>query len=68
MNRQRIESLGEVAATKRHFHPVQYRPNRSGGSAYLPEKWLLAKILELMGSPAVRFVLWDGQEVALSSA
>lgn len=68
MNQQRIESLGETAATKRHFHPMQHRPNRSGGSAYLPEKWLLAKILELMGSPAIRFVLWDGQEVAPSPA
>jgi len=32
------------------------------------EKWLVHKLLEVMGNPPIRFVFWDGQEVASSAA
>ena len=67
MNRQAIESPVETAASDHNRASVQYKPNRLGSGSHLLEKWLLTKILKVLGSPDVRFMLWDGQEISLSS-
>lgn len=67
MNRQAIESPVETAASNHNRATVQYKPNRLGSGSHLLEKWLLTKILKVLGSPDVRFMLWDGHEIALSS-
>lgn len=35
-----------------------------GGSAYGIEKWLLRRLLERLGNPPIRFVLWNGEEIS----
>jgi len=67
MNRHQVKPDGASAATHRHHGPLQYRPKRAGGNTGILEKWLLEKLLALMGSPPLRFVLWDGQEIGLSA-
>lgn len=32
--------------------------------AFAAEKWLLQRLLQRLGNPAIRLVLWDGQQVA----
>lgn len=39
-----------------------------GGRAFNAEKWLLQRMLRRLGNPAIRVVLWDGQQIATSDA
>lgn len=66
MNRQAIESPVETAASRHNQAPLQHKSNLTGSGSHVMEKWLLTKILKLMGSPDVHFMLWDGHEIALS--
>ena len=38
------------------------------GDAIAPERWLARKLLELAGTPSLRLVLWNGEEIALGDA
>ena len=39
-----------------------------GGRVLDAEKWLLQRMLRRLGNPAIRVVLWDGQQIATSDA
>ncbi|HUW51604.1 MAG TPA: cyclopropane-fatty-acyl-phospholipid synthase family protein [Sulfuricella sp.] len=68
MNRQKIEPQGKTAAENSERASSQLESSQPGGDSLMLERWLLTKVLKAMGSPNVRFVLWDGQEVGVSSA
>src|SRR3989304_1660733 len=56
------------AASGGHHVPLLYGPGRANGNVHALEKELLRKTLDLIGFLPVCFVLWDGQEVAPSTA
>ena len=64
--RQEFSSLAASAASRVPNVPLQY--GRASGSLHPLEKRLLCGALDLMGFMPVCFVLWDGQEVAPSTA
>jgi cyclopropane-fatty-acyl-phospholipid synthase len=67
-NEQEFSSLAASAASRGQDVPLQYGPGRANGSVHALEKELLRKTLDLIGFLPVCFVLWDGQEVAPSTA
>lgn len=67
-NRQEFTPLGATAASRGQNVPLQYGPGRATGNVHALEKELLRKTLDLIGFLPVCFVLWDGQEVAPSTA
>jgi cyclopropane-fatty-acyl-phospholipid synthase len=67
MHRQELEPLAAASAQGFHRYP-DYDPNHVNNKPHAGEKWLLNKLLTLIGSPPVRFVLWDGQEIVRSAA
>lgn len=67
-NKQESASLAAGAASRGQDVPLQYGPGRANGSIHALEKELLRKTLDLIGFLPVCFVLWDGQEVAPSTA
>ena len=65
-NKQEFSSLAASTASRGPNVPFQY--GRTNASLYPLERRLLCKMLDLMNFMPVRFVLWDGQEVAPSAA
>jgi len=68
MNGHEFESLEASAANRGRDVPLQYGSSRAGSNAHAPEKRWLRKVLDLIGFPPVCLVLWDGHEVAPSTA
>jgi len=67
-NKQEFASAAVTAASRGQNMPLQYGPGRATGNVHALEKELLRKTLDLIGFLPVCFVLWDGQEVAPSTA
>jgi cyclopropane-fatty-acyl-phospholipid synthase len=67
-HRQEFASLASSAASGAQNAPLQSGPGRANGNIHPLEKELLRKTLDLIGFLPVCFVLWDGQEVAPSTA
>ena len=67
-NKQEFASPAANAASGGHHVPLLYGPGRANGNVHALEKELLRKTLDLIGFLPVCFVLWDGQEVAPSTA
>src|SRR3990170_3611161 len=67
-NRREFASLASSAASRAQNVPLQSGPGRANGNIHPLEKELLRKTLDLIGFLPVCFVLWDGQEVAPSTA
>ena len=67
-NEQEFAPLEASAASGGKNVPLQYGAGRANGSLHPLEKELLRKTLDLIGFLPVCFVLWDGQEVAPSTA
>ncbi len=67
-NKQEFSSLAASAASRGQNVPLQDGPGRANGNVHPLEKELLRKTLDFIGFLPVSFVLWDGQEVAPSTA
>src|SRR3972149_4823019 len=67
-NKQEFSSLAASAASRGKKVPLQDGPGRANGNVHPLEKELLRKTLDFIGFLPVSFVLWDGQEVAPSTA
>lgn len=62
MERNESETLSMSAAP--HGGESLVEQPRPGGAVPALDRWLVERILAAVGNPPVRFILWDGQEVA----
>lgn len=68
MNGQEFESIEASSASGDRDLPLQYAPGRTGLGAPGSEHRWLRKVLDFIDFPPVCLALWDGQEVAPSTA
>ncbi len=69
-SRSRVLPLNLPAGSRPSRNPepeLTASPSRTARASGA-EKWLLRKLLEMMGEPPIRFVFWDGQEIAAGAA
>ena len=58
---------GAVSRQEPDSAPAPVSPP-GGGWVSAAERWLLERLLRRLGNPAIRIVLWDGQELATTDA